>query len=141
MCDYRGATGAPGAFVLELPAEAAALPAARAMAATAAMVRDVSLDDITDVRLATDEVCATLAPLAIDGSPLRCAVLIEQARIAITAQVHAAGPDGVPEPHSFGWQILNALAGSVETEVIACSSDERQVVLTIMLVVNRTTTG
>jgi hypothetical protein len=52
----------------DFPAELRYLPVARAATAALALVHDLTLPDLADLRLAVDEMCATLIPLAAPGA-------------------------------------------------------------------------
>ena len=101
---------------IEFPAHERYLPVARATAAAVAMVHDLTLDDIADVRLAIDEVCATLVPLAAPGARARCELRVDEEELTLTARVRVVSVD-LPEPDSVGWRILRTLADSVTTHV------------------------
>jgi len=101
---------------IDFPAEVRYLPVARAATAALAMVHDLTVDDIADVRLAVDEVCATLIPLAAPGARTHCELSVDDLRLTVTARVRVLRVD-LPDPESVGWRILTALADSVTTYV------------------------
>ncbi|TDQ00742.1 hypothetical protein [Labedaea rhizosphaerae] len=102
-------------FVLEAPATAHAAPVVRAMAAAVVMAHDFPLEEITDIRLAVDEACSLLLPLAAPGTKVCCAVRID-AGVAHSVEVMvrvASAEEGLPD--SVDLQILRALATDLKT--------------------------
>jgi serine/threonine-protein kinase RsbW len=112
-------TGVPAAerrgerLELRVPTSPTQLPAVRAMAGDLAMRMDFDLDAVEDLRLAVDEACATLAAIALGGSPLT--VVFEATRDAlwIDAWVPTAEATDVPRD-GFGWAVLHTLVDSVD---------------------------
>jgi serine/threonine-protein kinase RsbW len=123
-------------FTLELPATARAAPVVRAMAAAVAMAHDIPLDDITDVRLAVDEACSTLLPLASPDTTLRCRMRVQPVHLDVTVQVTGVLAADLPAPDSVSLQILSSLTSRIETHVEQAESGT--VRLTIRLLIVRT---
>ena len=101
-------------FVLDLPATAAAAAVVRATAAAIAMAHDLPLDVITDVRLAVDEACSAMMPLAVPGTKMRCTVQAHEAHLDISVQVTGV-PDGQFTADSVDLRILGSLAQHLDT--------------------------
>ncbi|MGH3929771.1 MAG: ATP-binding protein [Pseudonocardiaceae bacterium] len=85
----------------------------RVVAADLAARADFDLDAVSDLRMAVDEACSTLATLARPGSRLHCTLQVDPDRITVTARI--------PEPEypvisqsTFGWRVLATLADEVE---------------------------
>ncbi|MGY1857623.1 ATP-binding protein [Modestobacter sp. SYSU DS0290] len=117
MVDTTGAapTGERRAERLELrvPTSPTQLPAVRAMTGDLAMRMDFDLDAVEDLRLAVDEACATLAAIALGGSPLTVVFEATREHLRIDAWVPTA--DGVDVPRDgFGWAVLHTLVDTVE---------------------------
>jgi serine/threonine-protein kinase RsbW len=109
----------PGDHVeLRVPATSAYLAVLRTAAAGLAARLDFTLDDIEDLRIAVDEACALLLPLAAADTQLTCRfdLLGTVLQVAVSVPSEAAEP---PQPGSFAWTVLSAIAGEVE----AVSSD------------------
>jgi serine/threonine-protein kinase RsbW len=101
---------------LDFPAELRYLPLARAVTAALAVVHDLTVNDITDLRLAIDEMCTTLIPLAAAGVRAHCELTVDDNRLTVTTRVRVLRVE-LPDPESVGWRILTALSDSVSTYV------------------------
>ena len=95
-------------------ATAALIPTIRAVASDLAARADFDLDAISDLRMAVDEACATLAAAADPSAQLKCRFLVRPERIRVHAQVQSAKPDTVLSTDTFGWRVLQTLADEVE---------------------------
>src|SRR3712207_8834392 len=117
MVDTTGAgpTGERRSERLELrvPTSRTQLPAVRAMAGDLAMRMDFDLDAVEDLRLAVDEACATLAVVALPGSPLTVVYEVSRDGLRIDAWVPTAPGVDVPRD-GFGWAVLHTLVDTVE---------------------------
>ena len=98
---------------LRVPTSPTQLPAVRAMAGDLAMRMDFDLDAVEDLRLAVDEACATLASVALPGSPLT--VVFEATRDALWIDAWVPTAEGTDVPRDgFGWAVLHTLVDSVD---------------------------
>ncbi|MCW2678228.1 MAG: putative anti-sigma regulatory factor [Modestobacter sp.] len=98
---------------LRVPTSPTQLPAVRAMAGDLAMRMDFDLDAVEDLRLAVDEACATLASIALHGSPLT--VVFEATRDALRIDAWVPTAEGTDVPRDgFGWAVLHTLVDSVD---------------------------
>lgn len=93
-----------------LPAQLAPV---RVVAADLAARVDFDLDAVSDLRMAVDEACATLAMLAAPGARLRCTVQADTDQITVVARIPAAGASEIPQD-TFGWRVLATLTDEVE---------------------------
>ncbi|EWC59977.1 Serine-protein kinase RsbW [Actinokineospora spheciospongiae] len=100
---------------VEFDADLALLPVVRAMAANVAMVEDFTIDDISDVRLAVDEMCSTLITHAVLGSTLDCQIDTRPGGLAVRASVDSRSSQ--PSRDTMSWEIMSVLADSVTSEV------------------------
>lgn len=111
-----GAAQAP-AQCAEVYIEVGVLPAqlapVRVVAADLAARVDFDLDAVSDLRMAVDEVCATLAVLAPPGARLRCKLQADADRITVVARIPAAGTSAISQD-TFGWRVLATLTDEVE---------------------------
>ncbi|MGH3938574.1 MAG: ATP-binding protein [Pseudonocardiaceae bacterium] len=120
--DFRCAAGeipvraAYGAVTIEVDILPIQVATVRVVAADLAARADFDLDAVSDLRLAVDEACSTLATMARPGSRLHCTLQVDLDRITVTARI--------PEPEypvisrsTFGWRVLATLAD--EAEIIA----------------------
>jgi serine/threonine-protein kinase RsbW len=98
---------------LRVPADPAYLAVVRTASAGLGARLDLTLDEIEDLRMAVDEACALLlSNTSHDGESLYCEFTIRRDRL----DVHVRGPaTTVPDSNTFGWSVLEALVGRVET--------------------------
>ena len=120
---------------VRIAASAAQISAVRVVAADLAARQDYDLDAISDLRMAVDEACATLVPLAAPGSMLSCQFLVGAGTIDVVVTVPVMQPAHVPE-HTFGWQVLSTLTDEVRT-IAHGGEDGQPLVVGIELCVRR----
>ncbi|SDP34999.1 serine/threonine-protein kinase RsbW [Klenkia soli] len=115
MVDTTGGASARRTERLELrvPTSRTQLPAVRAMTGDLAMRMDFDLDAVEDLRLAVDEASATLAAVALPGTPLVTVFEAGPDGLAIHAWVSTAPGTDVPRD-GFGWAVIAALVDSVD---------------------------
>lgn len=101
---------------IRLPAQSIYVAVLRTAVAGVAARADFSIDDIEDLRIAVDEACALLLASAATGAALSCHFTgrTDSVLAAISAPVDDAT---LPDESSFGWLVLNALAGAVQADV------------------------
>lgn len=92
-----------------LPAQLAPV---RVVAADLAARVDFDLDAVSDLRMAVDEACATLATLAQPGARLRCKLQVDADQITVVAKIPAPGLTILQD--TFGWRVLATLTDEVE---------------------------
>jgi len=118
--DGRGGGDVPRGdiVVLTLPASSAYLSVLRTATAGLAARLQFTLDEIEDLRIAVDEACAMLL---VGGesveTELNCRFVLATDQITVTVSVPAVSPV-LPSRDTFAWQVLAALAGSVEASVV-----------------------
>jgi serine/threonine-protein kinase RsbW len=102
------------AVELRLTAGSEYLSTVRAVAADLALQQDMTLDDVDDLRLAVDEACSMLVPLAAPGALLRCRFSLAEEEIRVRCSVPSTN-GGKPPTDGFPWQVLVTL-----TDVVTC---------------------
>jgi serine/threonine-protein kinase RsbW len=110
------ATGPHGRIEVRVDARPSMVPYLRTMAAEVAARADFDLDAISDLRMAVDEVCATLLDHAVEGSELRCGFSVDQDRIQVRATVPARRRGAVFDTTGFGWRVLCTLVDEIVTQ-------------------------
>jgi serine/threonine-protein kinase RsbW len=101
---------------LRVPASGAYLAVLRTATAGLAARLDFTIDDIEDLRIAVDEACALLLPLATPGSRIDCRFDLRPHRFQVAVSVPSATT--VPPPrNTFAWTVLTALASEVEASI------------------------
>jgi serine/threonine-protein kinase RsbW len=109
-----GSTQNSGAVVeLKVPAESAYVAVLRSVTAGLAARCDLTLDEIEDLRIAVDEACALLLPIAAAGASLTADFALATGRLVVTASLPTR-PGTELNRDGFGWTVLDALASAVE---------------------------
>lgn len=117
---------------MRVAASAAHISAVRVVAADLAARQDFDLDAVSDLRMAVDEACATLVPLAAAGTMLSCRFLVGAGRIEVQASVSVAERTTVPQ-NTFGWRVLTTL-----TDEAFATSDRHSIGITLCVRRERT---
>lgn len=118
MSEVREETvGELAAVELRLTAGSEYLSTVRAVAADLALQQDMTLDEVDDLRLAVDEACSMLVPLAAPGAELRCRFSLAEQEIRVRCTVANANGER-PAQDGFPWQVLVTL-----TDAVACDVD------------------
>lgn len=102
-------------LLIELHAAASpiVIPTIRTVAADLAARVDFDLDSIDDLRMAVDDACAMLVPMAAANATLSCTFTVWDERIELAAEVEADDSADPLPTGSFGWRILESLADEV----------------------------
>lgn len=109
--DHRFA-GLPAQIDVTIPADPAGLPLLRSVAAALAVAMDFDIDTMADLRMAVDELGATVVTRARPGSSVTCEFVAQAGAVLVDAFAPAAGPEPLDES-SFGWMVLTTLADTV----------------------------
>lgn len=98
---------------VRVAAELVQLPVLRAMAETITLLSEFNLDEISDVKLALDQVCSDLIADTVEGAELVCRFQLtgDVLCIAVTASTRTAE---TPDRQGFGWHVLRTLTDSIE---------------------------
>lgn len=110
-----GETGELAAVEIRLTAGSEYLSTVRAVAADLAMQQDMTLDEVDDLRLAVDEACSMLVPLALPGAELVCRFSLGVEEIRVRCSVPSDGAR--PSVDGFPWQVLVTLTDAVRCEL------------------------
>jgi serine/threonine-protein kinase RsbW len=110
-----GETGELAAVEIRLTAGSEYLSTVRAIAADLAMQQDMTLDEVDDLRLAVDEACSMLVPVALPGAELVCRFSLGIEEIRVRCSVPSNGQR--PPMDGFPWQVLVTLTDAVRCEV------------------------
>jgi len=89
------------------------IPTIRTVAADLAARADFDLDSIDDLRMAVDDACTMLVPMAAANATLCCTLTVWVERIELAAEVEADDSADPLPTGSFGWRILESLADEV----------------------------
>jgi serine/threonine-protein kinase RsbW len=101
------------AVEVRTPADVVYVSTLRLTAASLAARCDLTIDDIEDLRLAVDEACALLLPLASAESTLDARFELANGKLAVATSVLTA-EGAEPDRTGFAWTVLGALASSVD---------------------------
>lgn len=95
-----------------VPATPEQLTMLRALAETVLLIADFGLDEVTDIRLALDEIATVLLQDAVPGSTISCAFTYRDG--VLNAAIRAVGSSETEVgTGSFGWHIVQTLTDSV----------------------------
>ncbi|MEU8895556.1 anti-sigma factor [Nocardia sp. NPDC048505] len=97
---------------MRLPAQFDQLTMLRALAETVSLIADFALDEVTDIRLALDEVATSLIMEAVPDSVLECEFSYDDRQMFVHVASVAAS-DAVVEQAGFGWHIVRTLTASI----------------------------
>ncbi|MFJ4657064.1 anti-sigma factor [Nocardia sp. NPDC088792] len=98
---------------LQIPAAAAQLGMLRAITETIMLTADFTLDVVTDMRVALDEVATAMIVAAVPGAVIDCEFRYDAE--AITVRVASVGAtDNAIDEDSFAWHVLGTLTDSLE---------------------------
>lgn len=111
-----GETGELAAVEIRLTAGSEYLSTVRAVAADLALQQDMTLDEVDDLRLAVDEACSMLVPLALPGAELSCRFSLGTQAIGVRCSVPSRAGQRPPRD-GFPWQVLVTLTDEVRCEV------------------------
>jgi serine/threonine-protein kinase RsbW len=125
--DTAGAGDTAGRVELRVPASNAFVALLRSVAAGLAARCDLTLDEIEDLRIAVDEACALMVPIAAADADLATAFTLGQGELVVDIHVDTR-PDALLRRDGFGWTVLEALASEVVTDQ---SADSLTITLTM----------
>lgn len=115
-----------GVVELRVPASSAFIAVLRSVTAGLAARCDLTLDEIEDLRIAVDEACALLVPVAAPGAVLSTSFTLAPGELIITVQVTVRAGAELSRS-GFGWTVLEALVSGVRTDE---SADAMTITLT-----------
>jgi serine/threonine-protein kinase RsbW len=116
-----------GAVEVQVPAEVGFVATLRLVSASLGARCELTIDDIEDLRLAVDEACALLLPLADGQSTLDARFELSPGCLAVTATVHSDDPEAEFDRSGFAWTVLTALASEV---TVAASAGQNSITVT-----------
>ena len=98
---------------LTLPPSPTYLSIVRTTAAALAVRVDFTVEEIEDLRMAVDEACVTLLPYVADSDRLECTFSTDADSLTLTVATTVVGTH--PDPESFAWTVLEALADELSS--------------------------
>jgi Histidine kinase-like ATPase domain len=119
----------PTVVRLEIPADPRIVRVARLAASALAAGAGFDVDEIDDVRIALDELCAVLFELG-DGGPVSLEFTTEDASLQVVGRTPATTHDVTPAAFALSEQILGAACDwhtwSIEDGVASVHLDKRR---------------
>lgn len=100
---------------VRIGAELEQLVLVRAIAETAALLADFTLDEVADIRMALDEAATCLILAAAPDSRIRCDFTADGFRMRITVRAVCAEPDPIDES-GLGWNVLHTITDHLAVE-------------------------
>jgi serine/threonine-protein kinase RsbW len=101
---------------IRFPADPSRLPLLRSVAGALAAAQDYDIDTIADLRMAVDELAATVVKRARPGSVIACVLEADPDGMTVTASSPVDNPTPVDQT-TFGWMVLTTLATEVTARV------------------------
>ncbi|WP_282785350.1 ATP-binding protein [Nocardia sp. CC201C] len=101
------------AIGIRVPADLGQLTMLRALAETVALIADFALDEVTDIRVALDEVATSLIIAAVPGSAIDCDFDYDRERMRVRVRAVTVDADTFDEG-GFGWHVLETLTETIE---------------------------
>jgi serine/threonine-protein kinase RsbW len=115
-------TALPGVVELQVPAELGQLIVVRTVAETITAREDFDLDAVADVKLAVDEVSASLISRATPDARLDCRFALLPGSLEVVVSTTTRTSD-VPNRGSFGWHVLTTLTDTLTVEHFPLTED------------------
>ncbi|WP_319943037.1 anti-sigma factor [Nocardia aurantia] len=84
----------------------------RALAETVTLMADFALDEVTDIRVALDEIATCLLPAAVPGSSIECEFDFDGDRMTVRV-IGLATRLGMIDEDSFGWHVLRTITDTL----------------------------
>jgi serine/threonine-protein kinase RsbW len=103
--------------VLSVPAAGAYLGVLRTATAGLAARLQFTLDEIEDLRIAVDEACAMLLPIATPEAELSCLFTVTDDALLVETSVPTTSSGPRLPAESFSWQVLSALADEIDAAI------------------------
>ncbi|MEU1982885.1 anti-sigma factor [Nocardia sp. NPDC019395] len=97
---------------VRVPAQREQLVMLRALAETVSLIADFGLDEVTDIRLALDEVATSLITAAVANTTLSCDFDYDEHRMTVRVASTSVA-DGLFDQEEFGWHIVRTLTRGV----------------------------
>ncbi|MFD1813666.1 ATP-binding protein [Rhodococcus gannanensis] len=85
------------------------LPVLRAVAETIAVLADLNLDHVSDVKLAVDEIGSALVKDAAVDAHIICRFHTDDAALEVRVAADTT-TDRAPDEHGFGWHVVRTVA-------------------------------
>ena len=100
-----------------MPAAGAYLGVLRTATAGLAARLQFTLDEIEDLRIAVDEACAMLLPIATPEAELSCLFTVTDDALMVETSVPTTSTGPRLPAESFSWQVLSALADEIDAAI------------------------
>ncbi|MFC9894306.1 ATP-binding protein [Nocardia sp. NPDC127579] len=97
---------------VRVPAEIEQLTMLRALAETVTLIADFGIDEVTDIRLALDEIATALMLGAVPGSQIDATFTYQGGAISVEVSGVAAD-DTALDRGNFGWHIVQTLTDTL----------------------------
>ncbi|MBB5917287.1 serine/threonine-protein kinase RsbW [Nocardia transvalensis] len=115
---------------VRVPADLSQLTMLRALAETVALIADFALDEVTDIRVALDEIATALIAAAVPGSELDCDFGYDDGAMTVRVAAVADVEDALDED-GFGWHVLRTITRTLEARTEAFDAARRGYPVTV----------
>ncbi|MBU3066002.1 ATP-binding protein [Nocardia sp. NEAU-G5] len=109
-------SGAATTVGVRVAAEYEQLTMLRALTETVLLIAELTLDEVTDIQVAIDEIATGLIDTAIGGSTIECDFVFHDGRIAVCITAIAATRE-IIDQEGFGWHVIRTITDSFEADV------------------------
>lgn len=97
---------------IRVPATLDQLVMLRALTETVSLIADFALDEVTDIRLALDEVATSLIMDSVPDTTLGCDFTYDERQMTVHVNAITTS-ESIRDQDSFGWHIVRTLTRSV----------------------------
>ncbi|WP_308163238.1 anti-sigma factor [Nocardia alni] len=101
---------------VRVPAEFQQLTMLRALTETALLIAELTLDTVTDIRIAVDEIATTIIDSAVAGSTLECEFGFADSWTTVCITAVVAAREAIDE-RGFGWHVVRTITESLTANV------------------------
>ncbi|WP_067689149.1 ATP-binding protein [Nocardia jejuensis] len=107
---------------VRVPADLSQLTMLRALAETVSLIAEFAVDEVTDIRVALDEVATALIVAALPDGAVECEFEFDERGIKVRAESVVTVPDALDE-HGFAWQVLATITEDLAAQRKPFDSD------------------
>ncbi|MBL1074131.1 anti-sigma factor [Nocardia sp. 2] len=100
---------------IRVPADLGQLTMLRALAETVALIADFALDEVTDIRVALDEVATGLIVAAAPGSCVDCDFDFDDEQMSVRVSAVTVDDETFDED-GFGWHVLQTITETIRAQ-------------------------
>jgi serine/threonine-protein kinase RsbW len=108
--------GAATRVGVRVVAQYARLAMLRALTETVLLLGELTLDEVTEIQVALDEIVTGLMDAAVEGSTIDCDFQFYDGRITVCITAVAASQEVIDE-EGFGWHVIRTVTESLKATI------------------------